>query len=208
MASEAPETDPPTEQEAEPMSLFTAMWPSDEAIRHLASEVDGLRAEPERIAGASAGLRGFRFLPQQNWHVTLCFHGRRPDDAEQDRLGARLDRRLSRVSGTPRVRLAGCGLFRGVLWVGVRPDSDGDAAILREMVRAAGSDPRDFHGHLTVARWASGRPDRAAMRGLLSGYAGPWWTVSSVALVRGDQEAGARVYRTVHRVELPRPGAG
>lgn len=190
------------------MSLFTAVWPSDEAIRHLALAVDGLRAEPERVAGASAGLRGFRFLQQQNWHVTLCFHGRQPPVAEQDRLAARLDRRLPRVSGTPRLRLADCGLFRGVLWVGVEPERDADAAILRELARAAGSDPGGFNGHLTVARWASGRPDRAAMRALFSGYAGPWWTVSSVALVRGDQEAGARVYRTVHRVQLPRPGAG
>jgi 2'-5' RNA ligase len=187
------------------MSLFTAVWPSDEAIRHLASAVDGLRAEPERVAGASAGVRRFRFLPQQNWHITLCFHGHRPDEGEQDRLGARLDRRLHRVSAAPRLRLADCGLFRGVLWIGVEPDGDADAATLRELVRAAGSDPGGFHGHLTVARWASGRPDRAAMRDLLSGYAGPWWTVSSVALVRGEQEAGARVYRTVHRAELQRP---
>jgi RNA 2',3'-cyclic 3'-phosphodiesterase len=190
------------------MSLFTAVWPSDKALRHLASVVDGLRAEPERLAAASAGLHRFRFLPEQNWHVTLCFHGRRPDDTEQDRLGARLDRRVARVSGMPRLRLAGCGLFRGVLWVGVEPDSDADAGMLRELVRAAGADPGGFHGHLTVARWASGRPDRAALRSLFSGYAGPWWTVPSIALVRGDQEAGARVYRTVHRVELPRPDAG
>lgn len=190
------------------MSLFTAVWPSGEAIRHLASAVDVLRAEPERVAGASAGLRGFRFLPPRNWHVTLCFHGHLPDEAEQERLRARLDRRLPRVSGTPRLRLAGCGLFRGVLWVGVEPDSAADAATLREVVRAAGADPGGFHGHLTVARWASGRPDRAALRSLLTDYAGPWWTVSSVALVRGEQEAGARVYRTVHRAEVPPPNAG
>lgn len=190
------------------MSLFTAVWPSREAIQHLASAIDGLRVHPERMAGASAGLRGFRFLPERNWHVTLCFHGHGPDAAEQDRLGARLDRRVPKVSGAPRLRLAGCGLFRGVFWVGVEPDSDTDTGTLRELVRAAGSDPGDFRGHLTVARWTSGRPDRAAMRGLLPGYAGPWWTVASIALVRGEQEAGARVYRTVHRVDLPCHGAG
>lgn len=190
------------------MSLFTALWPSEDAIEHLASAVDRLRASPERVAGASAGLRGFRFLRPANWHVTLCFHGDRPERAEEDRLGARLDRRLPRLTASPRLRLTGCGLFRGVLWVGVEPAGDPDAAALRALVRAAGSDPGGFHGHLTVARWAAGGPDRSALRGLLADYAGPWWTVASVALVRGEQEAGARVYRTVHCVDLLRPGAG
>lgn len=190
------------------MSLFTALWPTEEAIRHLGSAVDRVRVRPELVAEASAGLHGFRFLRSENWHITLCFHGDRPEETEQDRLGARLDRRVPRLTGSPRVRLAGCGLFRGVLWVGVESADDAGAAAMRTLARAAGADPGSFHGHLTVARWAAGRGNRAALRALLSDYVGPWWTVSSVALVRGEQEAGARVYRTVHRAELPREGAG
>lgn len=190
------------------MSLFTALWPAEEAIRHLGSAVDRVRARPERVAEASAGLRGFRFLRSENWHVTLCYHGDRVEEIEQDRLGARLDRRVPRLTGSLRLRLAGCGLFRGVLWVGVESADDADAAALRALVRVAGSDPGGFHGHLTVARWAAGRPDRTALRDLFSDYAGPWWPVSSIALVRGEQEGRARVYRTVHSAELPRPDAG
>jgi RNA 2',3'-cyclic 3'-phosphodiesterase len=192
------------------MSLFTALWPSDEAIRHLAAGVDRVRARRDRMAEASAGLGGFRFVPPQRWHVTLCFHGDQVDQLEEERLRRRLDRRLPRLSTAeaPRLRLAGAGVFRGVLWVGVQPAAADDAAALQALVRAAGADPHGFRGHLTVARWGAGGPNRAALRSLFEGYEGPWWSVSEVQLVRSDLEAGQRVYRTVHRVELPGVSAG
>ena len=93
------------------MRLFTALWPSEEAARHLAEAVDRVRSTPE-LAEATGGTRGFRFVPPQRWHLTLCFHG---DDADQQWLSDRLDRRLTRLGrqdaefGPPRLRLASGG---------------------------------------------------------------------------------------------------
>jgi 2'-5' RNA ligase len=187
-------------------SVFTALWPPREAIDDLGAAIDRLRAQPDLVSEASVSLRGFRFIPPERWHVTLCFHGE-TDFAEQDRLSARLDRRVPKLAAAPRLRLTGAGVFRGVLWVGVEPDQDDDVA-LRALVRAAGADPNGFHGHLTVARWARGSPDRAVLRALLADYAGPRWTADSVALVRSELEKGARKYRTVHTVECPAPRSG
>ncbi|MBB5155655.1 2'-5' RNA ligase family protein [Saccharopolyspora phatthalungensis] len=183
------------------MRLFTALWPAEEAVRHLASAVD--RLDPGRVAEATAGLRKFRFTPARRWHLTLCFHG---DDADQQRVTDRLDRRVARLRETdpvpPRLRLAGAGIFRGVLWVGVEPETDSDEAALRALVRAAGGDPRGYAAHLTIARWAAGRGDRELLPGLFAGYAGPWWRPRELAVVASDLQEGARGYRTVHRAAV------
>jgi 2'-5' RNA ligase len=184
------------------MSLFTALWPPEEAIRDLAVAVDRLRsARPKLEADIAAGVRGFRFVSPRRWHVTLCFHG---DDADEQRLSARLDRRIPRLSRhrPPRLRLAGAGTFRGVMWVGVEPHEEADATSLHALVRAAGGDPYSFRGHLTVVRWGAGEPNRTELRRLFEQYRGPWWSPEEVALVRSDREAGAAVYRTVHRVGI------
>jgi 2'-5' RNA ligase len=184
------------------MSLFTALWPPEEAIRDLAAAVDRLRsARPKLEADVAAGLRGFRFVSPRRWHVTLCFHG---DDADEQRLGTRLDQRIPGLSRdqAPRLRLAGAGTFRGVLWVGVEAREEADATSLHALVRAAGGDPRSFHGHLTVVRWGAGEPNRTELRRLFEQYQGPWWSPEEVALVRSDRESGVAVYRTVHRVSL------
>ena len=186
------------------MRLFTALWPSEEAARHLAEAVDRVRSTPE-LAEATGGTRGFRFVPPQRWHLTLCFHG---DDADQQWLSDRLDRRLTRLGrqdaefGPPRLRLAGVGTFRGVLWVGVEPAEERDSAVLRALVRAAGANPHGYRGHVTVARWSAGRPDRVALSDLFSGYAGPWWDAAEVGLVASVHESGQPVYRTVHSVPV------
>ncbi|WP_029534896.1 RNA 2',3'-cyclic phosphodiesterase [Saccharopolyspora spinosa] len=189
------------------MRLFTALWPSEEAVRHLASTVGRLR--PDRVAEATAGLRKFRFTPSQRWHLTLRFHG---DDADQQHVIERLDHRVARLleadPAPPQLRLAGAGTFRGVLWIGVEPGTDSDDAALRGLVRAAGGDPRGYTAHLTIARWAAGRADRELLPGLLAGYAGPWWQSRELAVVRSDLREGGREYRTVHRVALTRETPG
>jgi RNA 2',3'-cyclic 3'-phosphodiesterase len=184
------------------MSLFTALWPPEEAVGHLAAAVDRLRSEqPDRVEEATAGLRKFRFIPPERWHLTLCFHG---DAGDQQHLSERMDRRIRRLRdpAAPHLRLAAAGVFRGVLWIGFEPHQDADAVALRALVRAAGADPRSYEGHLTVARWGAGRPDQSALRHLLHEYRGPWWTAREITLVRSEQVAGAPLYRTVHRVGL------
>ncbi|QUH00944.1 2'-5' RNA ligase family protein [Saccharopolyspora erythraea] len=189
------------------MRLFTALWPSDEAVRHLSAALDSL--PEDRLADATDGLRKFRFIPSARWHLTLCFHG---DDADPGRLGERLERKVAAVRerhpAPPRLRLAAGGSFRGVLWVGTEPEDASDAAAIRALVRAAGADPHDYQGHLTVARWAAGRPRGGRLRGLLDDYAGPWWELGEVTLVRSDQGEGGPVYTPVRRVALTRPDAG
>nr|WP_246458379.1 RNA 2',3'-cyclic phosphodiesterase [Saccharopolyspora gloriosae] len=178
--------------------MFTAVWPPREAIEHLSGALD--EAGLER---AGAGVRRFRLMPPRQWHLTLCFHG----PADPAASAVRLDDRV-REATAPRLRLAGAGTFRGVLWAGVEPAADSDARALRALVRAAGGDPEAFRAHLTLARWNEGRPDRRALLAGLDDYAGPWWDASEVALVRSDQGPAGPVYRNVRSVAVPRRSAG
>lgn len=182
------------------MRLFTALWPSPEAVEHLTAAIDAL--EPERVAEATAGLRKFRFTAAERWHLTLRFHG---DDADPDRVTERLDRRMARLRvRPPRLRLAGTGSFRGVLWIGVRADAEADERALRGLVRAAGGDPHSFRAHLTVGRWAGGRTGRASVTDLLAGYSGPEWTADEITVVASDLREGAPRHTVVHRSTVTR----
>ncbi|MGP4018177.1 RNA 2',3'-cyclic phosphodiesterase [Saccharopolyspora sp. 5N708] len=187
------------------MRLFTALWPSEEAVRHLSSTVD--RLDPDLVAEATAGLRKFRFTAPQRWHLTLCFHG---DDADQQHVTDRLERRVAqlRAADPPRLRLAGAGTFRGVLWTGVEAATEADDITLRALVRAAGGDPHDYRAHLTIARWVGGRADRELLPGLFADYAGPWWQCRELTVVCSDLREGAPVYRTVHRAAVPPESSG
>ncbi|MDI2028415.1 RNA 2',3'-cyclic phosphodiesterase [Saccharopolyspora sp. TS4A08] len=186
------------------MRLFTALQPSEEAVRHLAGTIADL--DPVRVSEVTAGLRGFRFTAAERWHLTLRFHG---DDADPQEVADRLDRRLARVATGPlSLRLSGAGAFRGVLWAGVEPATDGDRRALRALVGAAGGDPTRFRAHLTVARWSAGRADRRSLAGLLAGYRGPWWTAGELAVMRSDLGGSAPVHRVVHRAPLTREESG
>ncbi|GAB3275261.1 RNA 2',3'-cyclic phosphodiesterase [Parasphingorhabdus pacifica] len=184
------------------MRLFTALWLPPVPSGHLEAAIDELG--PRRVEEAAAGVRGFRFLPARQWHLTLCFHG---EVADPEPLGTRLGRRVRRLNGhdtefaAPRLRLAGTGSFRGVLWIGVEPEAESDAAALRSLARAAGADPHSYRAHLTVARWNRGRASEA-LRGLFAGYAGPRWRVEEIALVRSEPGRGPPVYSTTHRVPV------
>ncbi|GAA4619236.1 RNA 2',3'-cyclic phosphodiesterase [Saccharopolyspora hordei] len=187
--------------------LFTAVWPSEEAVRHLSAAVD--RLDPDGVARAAAGLRKFRFSPAERWHLTLCFHG---DDADPEHVTERLERRVARLRATdpapPRLRLAGSGAFRSVLWVGVEAATPEDDRVLRAMVHAAGGDPHGYRAHLTVARWVAGRADRERLGELLADYSGPWWHARELAVVRSDLGEGGPTYRAVHHVGVTRESTG
>ncbi|MDA3643632.1 2'-5' RNA ligase family protein [Saccharopolyspora indica] len=189
------------------MRLFTALWPSEAAVRHLSAAVD--RLDRDRVAAATAGLRKFRFSGPERWHLTLCFHG---DDADPDEVAERLEHRVARLLATdpaaPRLRLAGSGIFRGVLWIGAEPGTADDDRALRALVRAAGGDPHGYRAHLTIARWVAGRADRELVTGLFAGYAGPWWEARELAVVRSDLREGGPAYQTVHRVGVTRTSSG
>lgn len=186
------------------MRLFTALRPSEEAVRHLAGAIADL--DGDHVAEVTSGLRKFRFTAAERWHLTLCFHG---DDADPRRVVDRLDRRVAQVGArAPDLRLAGSGTFRGVLWIGVEPAAEVDRGALDDLVRAAGGDPHGFRAHLTIARWASGNADRRSPAELLAGYTGPWWTPGELAVMRSDQGEGGTAHRAVHGVALTREGSG
>ena len=163
------------------MRLFVGITPPAEAVAHAAEVVEGLASTPS-----------LRWLPRERWHVTLAFLG----EVAPDRIPA-LAGRLDEVAGAhaplERMRLAGVGTFRGVLWLGVEPTerySPADRlarAVQREM-RAAGVpvERRPWRAHLTIARWrpSAGR-DAAARRAedALAAYAGPAFDVHEVRLV-------------------------
>lgn len=118
----------------------------------------------QHLALLTGGVPGARWVPRDQWHLTLRFVGD-ADGGELEDLRAELGR--VRV---PSFALAvrGVGHFppRGaptVLWAGV-DRSDGLAALhdaVERAVRAAGLPPEDrkFHPHVTLAR-LKGTPPR------------------------------------------------
>lgn len=186
------------------MRLFTAVWPSSAALDHLddwLGTLDRARLEP-----ATVSTTGFRLIPRERRHLTLAFHG---DDSEPEWQSDRLDRRMARLVReepefvAPRMRLRGCGFFRGVLWLGVEFAAEDDAGSLRRLVRLAGADPRKHRAHLTLARWSAGATDKSALRRLFESYEGPWWGADELSLIASEVDGGTRTYRTVHRVSVP-----
>jgi 2'-5' RNA ligase len=162
--------------------LFSAVWPSETALAHLATAVGRV----ELPAGA-------RPVPPEKWHLTLAFYG---NDASPQERAEHLDEQVAGLAA-PELRLAGAGTFGGVLWVGVEGATPRDGAALDALAAAAGAG-ETFRPHVTVARWRQHRP-RRRLAEQLAGYRGPAWTVSQVSLVRSGLGAG---YTTVHRVAL------
>lgn len=156
------------------MRLFTALYPPDDAVAHLAA------ALPQRWPD------GVRVVPPARWHVTLRFHG---DDAEPVTCAAQLA--CVGALPAPRLRLAGSGAFGGALWVGV----EGTVATL---AAAAGADPDAFRPHLTVARWRRGRAPAA----LLAAYRGPEWTAREVLLVASEPAQGGSRHTVLERIPV------
>lgn len=187
------------------MRLFTALWPVEDALRHLDRAVRAV--DQEDLAAATGGLRKFRFISPDRWHLTLCFHG---DDADLQATTEQVESRVAALPGVsaPRLRLSGAGTFRGVLWIGVQPAEEADETALRQLVGAAGGDARGYEAHLTIARWLGGRLDRARLTGLFADYAGPWWEPEHLSVMSSELRRGGPIYRTVHRVALPRRASG
>jgi RNA 2',3'-cyclic 3'-phosphodiesterase len=152
--------------------LFVALWPDDAARASLADAVDEVRqAAPD-----------MRWQPPERWHVTLAFLGA----ADPGRAAARiatLMRSDDPIAPEP-IRLAACGAFGPVLWVGVEhgPWLTGLATELQRSLRVA---DRRFRAHVTVARArGAGAHIRArAAIPTLASYRGPSWTPDTVTLV-------------------------
>ena len=134
------------------MRLFTAVYPSAEAIAHLELALHGVGGAAVTDPGA-----GLRWVPAEQRHVTLLFHGEVPDGAVPgyvDALGAAV-----REVEPFELALTGSGSFGGrTLWVGVAgavPALRSLAATADDTAASAGLPAADRAGgrpHLTVAR--------------------------------------------------------
>mgnify|MGYP004491260317 CR=1 FL=1 len=140
------------------MRLFIALYPPDEARRHL-----------RHALGPAVQGRRVRLTATEKWHITLAFLGEVPEERlpELRAMLAAVD-----VPKGRQLRIRGGGDFRRrVTWAGV----DGD---LSDLAAAVGYDGDSFTAHLTVAY-----AHDAALSAALADYVGPAWTVDEIALV-------------------------
>lgn len=166
--------------------LFVAVWPPPSVVEDL----DRRLARPPRP--------GLRWVPPQNWHVTLRFLGRCDPDQALAALDA-VDATATEAVIGPAVTTLG----RGVLCL---PVAGLDA--LADAVRAATAsvgqppDPRPFTGHLTLARMRG----RGASTGTGARFTARF-AVGEVVLVESDTRAEGAVYRPLgSRPLTPQPG--
>lgn len=175
------------------MRLFVALYPSREALDHVAAAVDRLR-----LGAAAAAGTNLRITARPLWHLTLAFLGEVPEqraEAAAGALAAGAQRWRERAARPPVLRLAGGGKFgrrqSTLLWIGLAGEVDSLAAIARQVRRGLREnrlpyDRKPFHPHLTFARPGDrlAADDLAADLADLATYQGPEWTADAVHLVR------------------------
>ncbi|MDR0481706.1 MAG: RNA 2',3'-cyclic phosphodiesterase [Cellulomonadaceae bacterium] len=188
------------------MRLFTAVYPSAEALDHLDLALASVGGGYLADSGGAV-----RWTPREQRHLTLAFLGDVTDGAVPEFL----DCLETAIEGAQplTLELAGCGVFReSVLFAGVAEAGRADlAALVNRAARAvveAGLPLDDRVGsrpHVTLAR-ASRRaaarrrnhsghgPDAGALFGdwarALSVYRGPAWTAQDVVVVSSELGAG------------------
>lgn len=184
------------------MRLFVGTWPSGEAVGHLRSMVETLRATVSR-QGLGDLDGALHWTDPVTWHLTLAFLGETAEDQLPD-----LERRLARAAARhPALSLevTGGGRFGDrVLYTKIGGDRDQLrrlAASLDAAARRAGlsREERHYRPHLTLAR---GRPgcDLRPLTAVLGSYRGPSWTSTEIQLVRSRLGAGPQrtsLYETI-----------
>ena len=153
---------------------FVAVVPPPEVLDAVADAVGRL------------DVPGARVTRREQWHLTLQFLGNRVElDPVADALAGLAVRpgavQLGDFGGFPRERRA------RVLWLGVVEGGP----FLAQLVAAVGAllgplgyppEEREYHPHLTLARWKSPADLRETVASLEAGPRGPAWTVEEVVL--------------------------
>lgn len=162
------------------MRLFAAVDPPAEARESLLAALGQARDEQ------------LRWVPPQQWHLTLAFYGE-VAEPKVEKLQQGLERAAERTT-TFGMRLAGAGAFprqatkARVLWIGL----DGEVEAMRRVAdRCAGAgrrariavEDRAFRPHLTLARARRDTVDVTDTVAGLASYTSPWWQVTSLRLV-------------------------
>ena len=120
-----------------------------------------------RLARLGTGLAGARWLPPENFHLTLRFLGEMPGHRAEE-----LDDALAALRGKGFVlQIAGVGVFEKAgrvqaLWAGVErnPQLDHLQAKIETAVQRIGFEPerRRFAPHITLARLDNSPPGKLA----------------------------------------------
>jgi 2'-5' RNA ligase len=169
------------------MSLFVALRlpadiASDLAAVHSALDPELTAAHPD-----------LRWVPPQNWHLTLAFLGSVPEVRRAD-----LETRLARAASRHRplsLRLSGSGHFGSrVLYVGVAGDVLSLSRLAASVAAAARRakvpvDERSYRPHLTLAR-VRGTTSLADLAATLASYDGPVWTAVAIDLMESSPAGG------------------
>ena len=141
------------------MRLFAAVDLSRETRDAMAAEQQRIKAS---LGPAAAHLKWVR---PDKAHLTLVFLGEVHTD-DVPRLVAAMSQDVDEPAFD--ISFSGRGVFpaRGaprVLWIGISAGIDHLRSLQREVARRIAThglalETRDFHPHLTVARWAASRP--------------------------------------------------
>ena len=166
------------------------------------------RAARDALAALQGGLEGARWLPPENFHITLRFIG------EVDRRQANdIADELAAARAAPfEARLAGAGLFRTgrrarALWAGVAPAPElldakrqADAACARA---GLGPPERRFTPHVTLARLSRAAPEAAERRAAeLAGAVAGAFPVEEIVLFESHLGAEGARYERAARFPL------
>lgn len=156
--------------------LFVAVWPPDEVV-------DELTALPRK------DQRGVRFVPPENWHVTLRFLGEAdPDDVIGALDGVRLPAATARLG-------PGVDIMSDRALVLPVDGLDELAETVRAHTAHLGQEARRrFRGHLTLARL---KP-HADLPRAMGAYAPAEFPVQEVALVKSRLDPDGARYTTIH----------
>ncbi len=161
--------------------LFIAVWPSEE----VAADLTQLHRKDQQ---------GVRFIPPQNWHITLRFLG----EAHPATVGAALDRATFAASVARLGPAVDVFAERSV----VVPVAGVDelAAEVVEHTGQLGERPRTrFTGHLTLARV---KP-KAPMPRILGAMFRAEFEVDEIALVRSTLDHDGARYETIGTWPVP-----
>lgn len=164
--------------------LFVAVWPPDDVV----SELTAVRRKDQR---------GVRFVPPQDWHITLRFLGEARPDEVRDVLD-RTSLPPTRASLGPGVDL----LTDRVLGVPVHGVDDLAAAVTSATADIGEAPRRRFTGHLTLARLKR----HATVPAALGAFVSASFVVEEIALVQSRLHPQGARYETLHTWPVTRRG--
>jgi len=175
------------------------------AVEPPAATLDAVQAIVDRVAPSAPDLR---WLPREQWHITLQFLGA---VADEDALVERLAAALAPLTA-PTVALAGGGAFPkvargGVLWLAVADGADALADVARAVHDATAAlghetEDRPFRPHLTVARARRPRDHRGLVDAIGAATVGSPWTVTEVVLYESDTRPEGAVHHERARIAV------